>query len=789
MSVSPTTLNDNGAAITNCVATPALSVGLSINTSTCVISGTPTGVLSSTTYSVVATNSVGNSSAASVTLSVGASPPTLSYVGATGTSGNVGVAMSVTPIVLNNNGAAITNCVATPALSIGLSLNTSTCVISGTPTEVLPFTIFSVTATNSAGNSSAASVTLSVGASVPTLSYASSTGTSGNVGVAMSVTPTTLNINGAAITNCVATPALSVGLNLNTSTCVISGTPTGVLSSTVYSITATSSAGNSSAASVTLSVSASIPTLSYASATGTSGNVGIAMSVSPTTLNNNGAPITNCTASPALSVGLTLNTSTCAISGTPSGTLASTTYSVVATNSAGNSSAASVTLSVLVGVPTLSYASATGTSGNLGVAMSVSPTTLNNNGAAITNCTASPALSVGLSLNTSNCVISGTPTGVLASTTYSITASNSAGSSSAASVTLSVSASAPTLSYSGATGSSGNVGVAMSVTPTTLNNNGAAITNCVATPALSVGLSINTSTCVISGTPTGALASTTYSITATNSAGNSSAASVTLMVINCPSNYAQVPANPSLGVTNAFCVAQFEMKNVSSVATSQAASTPWVSISQTSAKTACTSLGTGYDLISNPEWMTIAYEIEKTSSNWSSGVVGTGMLNRGHSDNSPSSALAVTDTSDPYIGTGNNSGQGAGSGWEQRRRHTLSNGQTIWDFSGNVWEWTDWTLGGSLTSGPTSCSGEEFPNVSCGALSAADYMPDNPGGVTAANYNRNYGLGYFYGGAGGAAVRGGYWGNGAGAGAFTLDLSSVPGHASAGVGFRCVFRP
>jgi formylglycine-generating enzyme required for sulfatase activity len=276
---------------------------------------------------------------------------------------------------------------------------------------------------------------------------------------------------------------------------------------------------------------------------------------------------------------------------------------------------------------------------------------------------------------------------------------------------------------------------------------------------------------------------------ATNAVGSSSASSVTLSV--CPSNYAQVPANSSLGVTNAFCVAQFEMKNVASVATSQAASTPWVYITQTNAKTACTSLGTGYDLISNPEWMTIAREIEITASNWSSGAVGIGMLNRGHSDNSPASALAVTDISDPYIGTGNNSGQVAGSGWEQGRRHTLSNGQTIWDLAGNVWEWTDWTLGGALASGPKSCpaSWTQFPFVSCGALSAANYMPGNPGGAPAASYNSNYGLGQFCGGSGGAALRGGRWSSGTGTGAFALYLVSVPSSTDTSVGFRCVYRP
>ena len=290
----------------------------------------------------------------------------------------------------------------------------------------------------------------------------------------------------------------------------------------------------------------------------------------------------------------------------------------------------------------------------------------------------------------------------------------------------------------------------------------------------------------------------TYAIYAKATNQNSSAsacssASGSYQKITCPTGYIVVKGHASLGTSN-FCVMQFEAKSISGMATSQATSTPWVSISQTNARNACTALGAKYDLISNPEWMTLAHEIEATATNWTGGSVGSGILFRGHSDNNPASALAVTISTDPYVGTSNSSTQAVGSGKEQKRTLVLTNDEVVWDLVGNVMEWQDWSPGGGLDLAPTTCSAswEELPTLNCAALSAADYLPANPAGITAANYNSTYGLGIFYGGSGGASLRGGAWNTityGTYPGLFMLTLNEVSSSAYTSIGFRCVYRP
>ena len=113
-------------------------------------------------------------------------------------------------------------------------------------------------------------------------------------------------------------------------------------------------------------------------------------------------------------------------------------------------------------------------------------------------------------------------------------------------------------------------------------------------------------------------------------------------------------------------------------------------ITQDEAKTECSDLGLGYALITNDQWMTVANNIAAVADNWDGGTVGTSSINVGHNDNSPDAALSAGDTLDPCADTGEICDF---STWNlQRRTHKLSNGEFIWDMSGNLWEWIDYVI-------------------------------------------------------------------------------------------------
>jgi hypothetical protein len=225
----------------------------------------------------------------------------------------------------------VTGYTVSPGLPAGLNLSASTGAISGTPTSAVAQATYTITATNAAGSTTTA-VQIVVNAAAPaSLLYPQTTivATVGNV-IAADIPTATGTVTGYTIS-----PALPSGLNLSASTGTISGTPTSVAAQATYTVTATNAAGSTTAA-VQIVVNAAAPaTLVYPQTTITA-NVGQLIAADTPTVTGT---VSSYSVSPALPAGLSLSTSTGAISGIPTAATTLASYTVTAADSAGSTTA------------------------------------------------------------------------------------------------------------------------------------------------------------------------------------------------------------------------------------------------------------------------------------------------------------------------------------------------------------------------------------------------------------------------------------------------------------------
>lgn len=153
---------DAGSAITYSIVSGSLPAGLSFNGSTGVISGTPTGVLSSGSFTVRATDAGGNYvERAFAVNNVGTAAPVWTTAAGALTPAPSGSAYSVTLVATDDSGTAPTYSIASGSLPGGLSLNGSTGVISGTISGS-GTSSFTINATDANGTSTARAFTINV---------------------------------------------------------------------------------------------------------------------------------------------------------------------------------------------------------------------------------------------------------------------------------------------------------------------------------------------------------------------------------------------------------------------------------------------------------------------------------------------------------------------------------------------------------------------------------------------------------------------------------------------------
>jgi hypothetical protein len=209
----------------------------------------------------------------------------------------------------------------------------------------------------------------------------------------------------------------------------------------------------------------------------------------------------------------------------------------------------------------------------------------------------------------------------------------------------------------------------------------------------------------------------------------------------CPADYSWVPGSAKYGTMPGFCVMQREARTSASAgaltAGTDAGLPPAGSIDWYEAKQACQNIGSGYHLVTEPEWLTLAENLANASSS--------------------------------NLGTSS--------------EKTLSNRQPVYDLASSLSEWVDkYVSSDAEKPKPLSENWAEYSSIS-------DYNQLDNSRLPNDTWNSSDGVGRILTNASGgglrAFVRGGSEGDGIAAGLWSLRLDITPTNKEITIGFRC----
>ena len=214
------TIDMNG--VMNCHITPSLPQGLILNRTTCTISGTLTS-LSFSSYNITA---ISHSNTFIRIVSIEIISSLISYPQTNLIIGQ-GLSFSITP----NLTKVSTISIVSGSLPIGLSINPSTGVISGSPSQLLSSQSVTIEAMS---GTAIETVVLSFTVITPISSFSyPRTSYALTLNNSFSITP---NVDGDELSFSISSGSLPIGLSLNSSSGIISGTPSTTFKNTHITI-------------------------------------------------------------------------------------------------------------------------------------------------------------------------------------------------------------------------------------------------------------------------------------------------------------------------------------------------------------------------------------------------------------------------------------------------------------------------------------------------------------------------------------------------------------------------
>ena len=340
---------------------PELPDGLSFNTLSAVITGTPTTAQPQTPYTLTAFDDDDNSADLPFTIEVLEDNMPTFASGVADQTYRVGSAIDPLQLPMATGGDGAIAYALTPALPAGLTLDSGTHLATGTPTRVSFRTLYTWTATDEDGDTATLTFTIEVlQDTMPRFREAAGDQTY-RVGTTVS-TRLPRATGGDGRLSYALTPTLPAGLMLDAGQRTISGTPRTAARRTTYIWTATDEDGDTATVRFAIEVAPdSMPTFSDTVAD-QSYRVSTAIVALVLPAASAGDGELQYALTPALPPGLVLDIVTRTLSGTPTAQAGSARYAWTATDEDGD--AATLTFAIEVGMAiTASIADASGPEG------------------------------------------------------------------------------------------------------------------------------------------------------------------------------------------------------------------------------------------------------------------------------------------------------------------------------------------------------------------------------------------------------------------------------------------